>query len=223
MVLAEEYDIIDKVPNIRVKIPTNSSTIAEESKPFTEDEVKLLLTNCKNQVLKNYLQIAFFTGCRTGEILALKWSDVDLSNGKISINKTINKFDITSPKTRSSIREIDILPLVKEALKSQKSINGKSEFVFCSKDDFSKLYFTLQKEWKRLLNEVGLEYRTLYHTRHTFASIMLSHNENLLWVSKRMLGHSNSNMTLKIYAHYVETQGEQHGAFLKNFLKEEIA
>ena len=223
LVLAEEYDIIDKVPNIRVKIPTNSSTIAEESKPFTEDEVKLLLTNCKNQVLKNYLQIAFFTGCRTGEILALKWSDVDLSNGKISINKTINKFDITSPKTRSSIREIDILPLVKEALKSQKSINGKSEFVFCSKDDFSKLYFTLQKEWKRLLNEVGLEYRTLYHTRHTFASIMLSHNENLLWVSKRMLGHSNSNMTLKIYAHYVETQGEQHGAFLKNFLKEEIA
>ena len=182
-----------------------------------------MLTNCKNQVLKNYLQIAFFTGCRTGEILALKWSDVDLSNGKISINKTINKFDITSPKTRSSIREIDILPLVKEALKSQKSINGKSEFVFCSKDDFSKLYFTLQKEWKRLLNEVGLEYRTLYHTRHTFASIMLSHNENLLWVSKRMLGHSNANMTLKIYAHYVETQGEQHGAFLKNFLKEEIA
>ena len=206
-----------------MKIPTNSSTIAEESKPFTEDEVKLLLTNCKNQVLKNYLQIAFFTGCRTGEILALKWSDVDLSNGKISINKTINKFDITSPKTRSSIREIDILPLVKEALKSQKSINGKSEFVFCSKDDFSKLYFTLQKEWKRLLNEVGLEYRTLYHTRHTFSSIMLSHNENLLWVSKRMLGHSNANMTLKIYAHYVETQGEQHGAFLKNFLKEEIA
>ena len=74
-----------------------------------------------------------------------------------------------------------------------------------------------------MLNEVGLEYRTLYHTRHTFASIMLSHNENLLWVSKRMLGHSNANMTLKIYAHYVETQGEQHGAFLKNFLKEEIA
>lgn len=222
LVLAEQYEIIEKVPNIRVKIPAEQ-TATEENKPFTEDEVRLLLKNCKNEVLKNYLQIAFFTGCRTGEILALKWSDVDLYSGKISVNKTINQFDITTPKTRSSIREIDILPLVKEALKNQKSISGKSEFIFCDKEEYVGFYTKLQREWKRLLKEVGLEYRTLYHTRHTFASIMLSHNENLLWVSKRMLGHSNTNMTLKIYAHYVETQGEQHGAFLKNFLKEEIA
>lgn len=218
LVLAEEYGVIDKVPNLRFKMPMETE-MTQKVKAFSENEVRLLLNSCKNQVLKNYLQIAFFTGCRTGEILALKWSDVDFKAGKISINKTINYYDITLPKTRSSIRDIDILPLVKEALKRQKQLSGKNEYIFCSKDNYIRFHDKLQKEWKLLLQNVGLEYRTLYHTRHTFASIMLSHSENLLWVSKRMLGHTNPNMTLRIYAHYVETQRQEHGMFLKDFLK----
>lgn len=218
LVLAEEYGVIDKVPNLRFKMPMETE-MTQKVKAFSENEVRLLLNSCKNQVLRNYLQIAFFTGCRTGEILALKWSDVDFKAGKISINKTINYYDITLPKTRSSIRDIDILPLVKEALKRQKQLSGKNEYIFCSKDNYIRFHDKLQKEWKLLLQNVGLEYRTLYHTRHTFASIMLSHSENLLWVSKRMLGHTNANMTLKIYAHYVETQRQEHGMFLKDFLK----
>ena len=222
LVLAEEYGVIDKVPNLRFKMPMETE-MTQKVKAFSENEVRLLLNNCKNQVLRNYLQIAFFTGCRTGEILALKWSDVDFKAGKISINKTINYYDITLPKTRSSIRDIDILPLVKEALKRQKQLSGKNEYIFCSKDNYIRFHDKLQKEWKLLLQNVGLEYRTLYHTRHTFASIMLSHSENLLWVSKRMLGHTNANMTLKIYAHYVETQRQEHGMFLKDFLKDGVA
>ena len=218
LVLAEEYGVINKVPNLRFKMPMETE-MTQKVKAFSENEVRLLLNSCKNQVLRNYLQIAFFTGCRTGEILALKWSDVDFKAGKISINKTINYYDITLPKTRSSIRDIDILPLVKEALKRQKQLSGKNEYIFCSKDNYIRFHDKLQKEWKLLLQNVGLEYRTLYHTRHTFASIMLSHSENLLWVSKRMLGHTNANMTLKIYAHYVETQRQEHGMFLKDFLK----
>lgn len=218
LVLAEEYGAINKVPNLRFKMPMEAE-LTQKVKAFSEDEVRLLLNSCDNQVLKNYLQIAFFTGCRTGEILALKWSDVDLKAGKISIDKTINYYGTTLPKTRSSIREIDILPLVKEALKEQKQLSGKSAHIFCAKDNYISFHDKLQKEWKLLLQKVGLEYRTLYHTRHTFASIMLSHSENLLWVSKRMLGHTNPNMTLRIYAHYVETQRQEHGTFLKDFLK----
>lgn len=218
LVLAEEYGVINKVPNLRFKMPMETE-MTQKVKAFSENEVRLLLNSCKNQVLRNYLQIAFFTGCRTGEILALKWSDVDFKAGKISISKTINYYGTTLPKTRSSIRDIDILPLVKEALKRQKQLSGKNEYIFCSKDNYIRFHDKLQKEWKLLLQNVGLEYRTLYHTRHTFASIMLSHSENLLWVSKRMLGHTNANMTLKIYAHYVETQRQEHGMFLKDFLK----
>ena len=222
LVLAEEYGVIDKVPNLRFKMPMETE-MTQKVKAFSENEVRLLLNSCKNQVLRNYLQIAFFTGCRTGEILALKWSDVDFKAGKISISKTINYYGTTLPKTRSSIRDIDILPLVKEALKRQKQLSGKNEYIFCSKDNYIRFHDKLQKEWKLLLQNVGLEYRTLYHTRHTFASIMLSHSENLLWVSKRMLGHTNANMTLKIYAHYVETQRQEHGMFLKDFLKDGVA
>lgn len=76
LVLAEEYGVIDKVPNLRFKMPMETE-MTQKVKAFSEDEVRLLLNSCKNQVLRNYLQIAFFTGCRTGEILALKWSDVD--------------------------------------------------------------------------------------------------------------------------------------------------
>ena len=146
LVLAEEYGVIDKVPNLRFKMPMETE-MTQKVKAFSENEVRLLLNSCKNQVLRNYLQIAFFTGCRTGEILALKWSDVDFKAGKISINKTINYYDITLPKTRSSIRDIDILPLVKEALKRQKQLSGKNEYIFCSKDNYIRFHDKLQKEW----------------------------------------------------------------------------
>ncbi len=60
----------------------------------------------------------------------------------------------------------------------------------------------------------GFSYRKLYQTRHTFASIMLQKGEDLAWVSKKMLGHSEIATTLKFYADYIPEKDMQHAIFL---------
>ena len=93
-------------------------TVKKKQNPFTLDEIDLILANTKDAV-RNFLGIAFFTGMRSGEILALKWEDIDFITDTISINKTIAEGFINSPKTPSSLRDIEMLPQVREFLKAQ--------------------------------------------------------------------------------------------------------
>ena len=66
-----------------------------------------------------------------------------------------------------------------------------------------------------MLKLASLEYRPIYHTRHTFATIMLENNEDILWVSN-MLGHVNSTMTLTKYARYIKRADKARATFLKD-------
>ncbi|MDD5203022.1 MAG: site-specific integrase, partial [Sulfurimonas sp.] len=102
----------------------------EKQKPFTMDEIDLILSTATGQ-LKNFLGLSFFTGMRSGELLALSWSDIDLVSDTISIDKTIAQGIINSAKTKSSERDIEILPKAKEFLKAQLLESGlKNSFVF---------------------------------------------------------------------------------------------
>ena len=68
---------------------------------------------------------------------------------------------------------------------------------------------------KRTLKEAGVDYRTIYNTRHTFASMMIANGEDILWVS-HMLGHSHSEMTLRKYAKYIKNDKKKRATFLTN-------
>ena len=68
--------------------------------------------------------------------------------------------------------------------------------------------------WKKTLKACGLKYRPIYHTRHTFATMMLENNEDILWVSS-MLGHKDATMTLSHYARYVNRKGKKRATFLQ--------
>ena len=71
--------------------------------------------------------------------------------------------------------------------------------------------------WKKTLEKCELDYRPIYHTRHTFATIMLENGEDILWVSN-MLGHTDSTMTLSKYARYIKRESKKRGQFLKEEL-----
>jgi len=70
---------------------------------------------------------------------------------------------------------------------------------------------------RRHSKRVNLDYRPIYHTRHTFATVMLENNEDILWVSN-MLGHSNASMTLSKYAKYVKRKDKKRAQFLSEEL-----
>lgn len=210
----EQEGYTEKTPYF--KITMKNAKEGEKIDPFSLNEIKAILKNAPTLRLKAFLTTAFFTGLRTGEQLALLWSDVDFENKKINIDKSLNLSGaITSPKNKPSIREVDLLEPVEKILKELKAsepTNKKMIFLNIPKrtQDFQLMF-------KKLLEALNLKDRKLYTTRHTFASLMLSMGEEAMWVSKT-LGHKDLNTTYSTYARYMPQQEKERAAFLKGIL-----
>lgn len=182
--------------------------------PFTLPEIRHILQNAEGK-LKAFLTVAFFTGMRTGELIALKWSDINLQSQKITVRRSIRANIETGTKT-GVVRTIDMLTPVAEALKEQFKLTGLAGgYVFLNR--YKKHYAgstTIAKEhWTPLLKRLMLDHRTLYQTRHSFATMMISKGEDVIWVSK-MMGHANPSITLSIYSRYREEPIVKRAAFL---------
>ncbi|WP_154450482.1 site-specific integrase [Helicobacter pylori] len=198
------------------KITLKNAQEAKAIDPFNLEEVKSLIENAPSLRLKAFLAVAFFTGLRTGEQLALLWSDIDFKNKKINIDKSLNLSGvITSPKNKPSIREVDLLEPVEKILKELKeSEPANKKMIFLS---IPKRTQEFQKAFKALLKALNLKERKLYTTRHTFASLMLSQGEEAMWVSKT-LGHKDLNTTYKTYSHYIPKQEKERAKFIRGIL-----
>ncbi|MDU9792029.1 site-specific integrase [Helicobacter pylori] len=210
----EQEGYTDKNPYF--KITMKNAKEGEKIDPFSLNEIKAILKSTPDLRLKAFLTVAFLTGLRTGEQLALTWEDIDFTEKKIVINKSLNELgQITTPKNKPSIREVDLLDPVRKILKElQASEPANKKFVFI---DMPKRSSIFQRHFKKLLKALNLKDRKLYTTRHTFASLMLSQGEEAMWVSKT-LGHKDLNTTYKTYSHYIPKQDKERAAFLKGKL-----
>ncbi|GHQ79995.1 site-specific integrase [Helicobacter pylori] len=207
----EQERLMEKNPYFAITLKNAKEAKAIE--PFSLEEVKTLIENAPSLRLKAFLVVAFFTGMRTGEQLALLWEDIDFNNKTIIINKSLNELgQITSPKNKPSIREVDLLEPVEKILKELKeSEPANKKFVFI---DMPKRSSVFQRHFKKLLKALNLKERKLYTTRHTFASLMLSQGEEAMWVSKT-LGHKDLNTTYSTYSHYIPKQDKERAKFIK--------
>ncbi|WP_456471186.1 tyrosine-type recombinase/integrase [Caminibacter sp.] len=202
--IAIEYEHIEKNPAENIKLPAHKPK--RLMKPFTPDEVKLLIENA-DEPFKNLLAFLFYTGVRTGEALAVTWSDIDFENMYIHINKSKRHGKTTTPKTKNSIRKVPIFKSLLPYLQRQFELSqkyAKTLSVFYNPRT-KKGYFGVKHihpEWKRLLNKIGMDYRVIYNTRHTFAINMIRAGVNIADVSQ-MLGHSNIRETLESYAKFL--------------------
>ncbi|ANT42690.1 site-specific integrase [Helicobacter pylori] len=210
----EQEGYTDKTPYF--KITMKNAKEGEKIDPFSLNEIKAILQSTPDLRLKAFLTTAFFTGLRTGEQLALFWSDIDFENKKININKSLNISGvITSPKNKPSIREVDLLEPVEKILKELKATEpANKKMIFLS---VPKRTQDFQRMFKKLLKALNLKERKLYATRHTFASLMLSQGEEAMWISQT-LGHKDLNTTYKTYSHYIPQQEKERAKFLKGIL-----
>lgn len=205
-------EIISKNPFSIVKTFRNNPK--REIQPFSKEEIFQIIDNTPFRI-KAFFAIGFFTGMRTGELLGLKWSDIDLENKTINIKRTRHKGIENSPKTKSSKREIEILDVLYPYILEHKDIFGDMEYVFTSK--FKQPFYSTNKinetYWIKVLKKLELKYRNLYQMRHTFATLMIENREDILWVS-HMLGHTNANITLEVYAKYLKNDKKKRATFL---------
>lgn len=175
-----------------------------------------VLQKQKDNYLKLYFHIALLTGMRVNEILALQFSDLDMKNNCIHVDKTLANGKISTPKTKTSVREIEIIPFLKEKLqvilKDMQYGQLGLEYIFINNKGNFMNARKFANAFKSLLNRLKIETRTLYSTRHTFASIMLAYGEDLAWTSK-MLGHNDIATTANHYVKYIKSN-KQRGLFL---------
>ena len=203
-------DEIPKNPLERVSAPKVLLTLQDEEEdadPFTEDELKVIIENA-NEYMKNFILFMYGCGMRPGEIVALRWDDIDFERKTINVSKTRQRNEDGKTKTKSSTRYIDLLPLAEEALKKQYELTKAYEHIFIS--SHKKQFYShdvIGVNFQRILKKTGIKARVLYNLRHTFASQLISKGADIVWVSK-MLGHKDVSITLKIYTKFIEENDE---------------
>ena len=214
MRFALKAGLIDKNP---MDLVENLSVSKPEFNPLSIDEVHRFLDVVKPPY-KNFFIVAFYTGMRFGEMAALKWKHIDFKLGVIKVRETRVRGEEGRPKTTGSVRDIKILPPVFEALRDQrKATMGKSDYVFLNFYGRPLLPNSVNFHiWKPALKKAGLKPRSLYQTRHTFATLMLDGGELPGWVQK-MMGHESLKMILERYYSYIKNyQRDDGSAFMDN-------
>lgn len=178
------FDLLEVPPAVR-----------EPVQALTEDEVRKLL-NGKSCIHKDLFLFLLFTGCRVGEVIALKWNDIDLKNGFIYLRHTDYHGTLQSAKNKRS-RVIPITRNVKEILQRHLSFN-KNDRVFLNKNKKPCTYSAIRSYWTSYAAKLQLRPCGLHTLRHTFATLAIRAGANIKAVSQ-ILGHSDVNITLNIY------------------------
>jgi len=171
---------------------------------------------------------ALYTGMRRGELLGLRWCDIDLGKATISVVQTLHrlsggKFVIREPKSPHSRRMVALSPSVAELLRgyhaeqeAKRLLLGTAltgqDLVFAHPDGSPLDPSTITHAFGKLIKKAGLPHIRFHDLRHTHATLMLKWGVHPKIVSER-LGHANIGITLDTYSHVVP--GLQEAAALR--------
>ncbi|HAT2126383.1 TPA: site-specific integrase [Legionella pneumophila] len=213
--LVDQYIKENPLNSIIVDKLLNKETKRSDYKPdpFSVDEIKAILNESEGQV-RLLFQFAFFTGLRVSELIGLRWEDIDWKNQIIHVEETIVAKEAKGPKTEAGIRDVMLLPPALDALEQQKQFTFVHKGRVFYNPQTNKPWETSQQirrtQWMHILKRAGIRYRNTYQTRHTYASMMLSQGENIMWVSKQ-LGHVDVEMVIKTYGRWIPDSSSQSG------------
>lgn len=194
-----EYSDSIRMPKSREK-EVSCFSVAEQKKIE-----RAILESGKDRLFGIVLRL--YTGLRIGELMALKWEDIDLQRGALSVNKTcrdrwqngqyIRLLD--TPKTVSSKR---IIPIPKQLLPYLRAIKKRSlsAFLISGKNGKDVPLRSYQKTFERLLKREDIPHKGFHALRHTFATRALECGMDVKTLSE-ILGHKNATITLNRYAH----------------------
>lgn len=179
----------------------------KEIRPLKEEEVKRLLKVVQGDKLEALYILAITTGMRLGELLGLRYEDIDLQAGTLQVKRTVFNGQIEAPKTLKGKRSIKLTQTSIKALQKHQKV---SEWVFSTKVGTPISVHNLHnRSWKPLLNKTGLPLDTRFHDlRHTCATLLLTKGVHPKIVQE-LLGHSSISITLDTYSHGLPNMQEK--------------
>jgi integrase len=189
---------------------------------ITPPEINLFLNAVEYQKYRTLFMLAIMSGARRGELLGLKWKDIDWINNQIKIRRTFNSGKWYRPKTKSSKREIDSGPKMIAALKRWKLACPKNDLNLVFPDQLGRpiepTHLT-RYHFYAALKAAGLTKIRFHDLRHTYASILIKQGENIKYIQSQ-LGHATPSVTLNVYAHLMDSVNQEAACRLENTIFE---
>lgn len=222
----EGYLLKNPCSGKKIVIPGEREIEDMEVITFDDKELNLFKSVLESHRLKALFLLDLGTGLRQGELLGLKWTDIDIDKKELHVNRSIKQVNIIDqngdkeyktieqvPKTKRSLRTvpipsklIDVLNTHSIRQKTEKLKAGdsyvKSDYVFTTELGTTIDASNLTKQYKKLLIKAEIEYRKFHSIRHTYATKLFQRDTKLKTVSE-LLGHSSISITADIYTHVI--------------------
>lgn len=222
---AEKQGYIQKNYCKMVTLPKDNST--KEIKVLTMDQQNSFIAAIKGHDLEVLFLVALSTGLRLGEILGLKWCDIDFDKGTLTVNRTLQRVTEISkdgsreskiieqlPKTKNSIRTIPIPQNILSRLKDHRLEQNKNrlklgelylnnDYVFCNDLGYPIDDKRPARNLKSILTKLNIEPIKFHGLRHTYATRLFEANVPPKTVQV-LMGHYDISITLDIYTHVME-------------------
>jgi integrase len=192
----------------------------EEVQILTADEVQTLLGFLHDKLLYAITVLALASGLRRGELLALRWQDINLDAGTLRVERSIEEtkrggLAFKPPKTRHGRRTVTLPASTVAVLRAHRKAQqehrlafglGKAEpdaLVFPDWDGSPRSPRAFTLEWSKMAKAAGLTVRGFHCLRHTHASMLIASGLDVLSLSRR-LGHGSAAITLNVYGHLIK-------------------
>jgi len=188
-----------------------------EIEPFTPEEAVAFLEAIRGDRLETVFTVILALGLRRGEALGLRWDDVDLENGTLTVRRSLRRQDgrltLVEPKTTRGRRTLVLPQFALTSLQGHRKRQVQerllagagwtdTDFVFTSTVGTAIDPDNLSHRFKRILEKAGLRPQRLHDLRHCAATLMLIQNVPAR-VVQEILGHAHVSTTLGIYSHVI--------------------
>lgn len=227
--IAVNMELLRENPALKVTLPKQKKY---HCALYSEEEIRQLLDSVQGTDLELPVEMEISVGLRRGELLALKFSQIDFDKQTLTIAENIvsvrGKNYTKEPKTRAGSRTISVSSvLVKKLLRQRAEYNSRklqmgaefhdTDLVFCKKNGeaYNADYFS--RKFRRHLKRHGLRHMRFHDLRHICASVHLEQEVNPKVISK-ILGHSKVSTTLDIYSHVMEKSSQEAVDKMKAYL-----
>jgi integrase len=166
---------------------------------LTPPEIRRLL-DAADEPVRMLILCAVLTGMRRGELLGLRWEDVDLEGHRIFVRRALWRGKFVTPKSRRSRRTIDLAPTLRATL-ARLSSRFQGGLVFCNADGspIDPDNFA-HRDWARVLRRAELRRIRFHDLRHTYASLLIAQGAHPKYIQAQ-LGHASIQTTLDRYGH----------------------
>lgn len=215
---AVAWGVVQQCATDQVKAPRVPH---KEMEALSVEQVKALLAAARGDRLEALYVLAVTTGARQGELLGLRWEDVDFAAGTITIARTIFRGRPQPPKTRYSRRTIKLSRLALDALaRHRQKTSSESGYIFATRSGRPiSCHNLINRSWIPLLKKAGIPHTRFHNLRHTAATLMLRQGVHPK-IAQETLGHSSIEITLDLYSHVMSGMGDVAAAAMDSVLNE---